>query len=410
MSKALDKVIETFDQVAATSSRLDKEALLRALRSDGEANIIAQEALQIALSWYDHYGIRSLPEATGVESVASSWTGFTSTVRRLKGGELIGRQEIANMLASTGPMTEKWLRRILLKDLKMGVSYTTANKVWPGLIATFSCQLADTARNITELEYPVAVEPKVDGVRCIAVVELPKITFVSRSGNTLFNTQLIEDTIRTSGIDHCVLDGELFVDSFQRTMQVVRRSVSAPDPDYLQRLTFVVFDYLTADEWFGRKLPRVYTLRRDGIPNEWLSNELPIQKISSTVVWHKKELVFQAADYLDRGYEGTMIKRLLGIYAFERSSSWLKYKPVESGEFEVLTVYEGQGRHKGRLGGFVIRVGGIQCNVGGGFSDVEREAFWESPPIGKTIEVKYKLLTPDGKLREPVFKGVVDDE
>jgi DNA ligase-1 len=82
----------------------------------------------------------------------------------------------------------------------------------------------------------------------------------------------------------------------------------------------------------------------------------------------------------------------------------LKYKPVETFDFKIIDVFEGKGKHKGRLGGFIIELeDGSTCAVGSGFNDAERIAYWEERPIDLFCEIKFKMRTPDGKLREPIF-------
>jgi hypothetical protein len=74
-----------------------------------------------------------------------------------------------------------------------------------------------------------------------------------------------------------------------------------------------------------------------------------------------------------------------------------RVKPVETHDTVVTDVYEGTGKHAGRLGGLVTPMG----KVGGGFTDEEREQIWKDPAsiIGKTIEVKCMELTSNGKFR-----------
>jgi DNA ligase-1 len=81
---------------------------------------------------------------------------------------------------------------------------------------------------------------------------------------------------------------------------------------------------------------------------------------------------------------------------------------------EVKEVEEGTGRNKGRLGAFVCEGTDdgrhIHVNVGSGFSDADRDSFWNSRDdvVGHLVEVRADAITQnqDGtySLRFPRFK------
>jgi len=70
----------------------------------------------------------------------------------------------------------------------------------------------------------------------------------------------------------------------------------------------------------------------------------------------------------------------------------------------VFDKYEGEGKHAGRLGGLVCRTpSGATFNVGGGFTDFQREKYWQQNVTGKVIRISYQCLTNDGIPRHPNF-------
>jgi len=117
---------------------------------------------------------------------------------------------------------------------------------------------------------------------------------------------------------------------------------------------------------------------------------------------------------VDGGYEGVMIKDVDAPYECKRSHAWLKAKPFIEETLEVLDVEEGTGRNEGRLGALVLRgeVDGrvVQVNCGSGFSDADRDSFWNhrSSLVGQLVEVRADAITQnqDGtySLRFPRFK------
>jgi DNA ligase-1 len=113
------------------------------------------------------------------------------------------------------------------------------------------------------------------------------------------------------------------------------------------------------------------------------------------------------------GYEGIMIKDPSAPYECKRTTSWLKLKPFIEVTLEVKNVEEGTGRNVGRLGALVCEGNDdarlIRVNVGSGFSDADRDTFWNSRSnvLGKLVEVRADAITQnqDGSysLRFPRF-------
>jgi ATP-dependent DNA ligase len=84
----------------------------------------------------------------------------------------------------------------------------------------------------------------------------------------------------------------------------------------------------------------------------------------------------------------------------------LKFKTMLSMDCRVEGIYEGENRNAGRLGGLSVRQeNGKSCDVGSGFTDSDRESIFHnsSSVLGRTCEVKYQELTPDGIMRFPIF-------
>jgi ATP-dependent DNA ligase len=59
----------------------------------------------------------------------------------------------------------------------------------------------------------------------------------------------------------------------------------------------------------------------------------------------------------------------------------------------------------GTLGAFVVDHQGVKVQVGSGLSDEIRSEIWDNKEkyIGRTIEIRYQEITPDGSLRFPTF-------
>ena len=88
---------------------------------------------------------------------------------------------------------------------------------------------------------------------------------------------------------------------------------------------------------------------------------------------------------IDGGYEGVMIKDIDAPMNVNVTHAWLKAKPFIEVSLEVKDVEEGTGRNEGKLGALVcegIDDGrSIKVNVGSGFTDSDRDSFWNAPVI-----------------------------
>ena len=94
------------------------------------------------------------------------------------------------------------------------------------------------------------------------------------------------------------------------------------------------------------------------------------------------------------GAEGLMIRKPGSLYEVGRSHTILKVKPFKDADAVVVGHEPGKGRHKGRLGGLVLRLpDGKEFNVGTGLSDDERR---NPPPVGSTVTYAYTEHTSDG--------------
>lgn len=107
-----------------------------------------------------------------------------------------------------------------------------------------------------------------------------------------------------------------------------------------------------------------------------------------------------------------------GIVLRNKTSTWFtelhKLKTEVEDDYVVLSTYEGEGQHVGRLGGIVLGqyVDG-NCievmRVGGGFSTSQRISYWNTS-LPTVCRVKGKSRFSSGALRHPQFVQFRDDK
>jgi DNA ligase-1 len=324
---------------------------------------------------------------------------------------------------------QKWCLRILLKNMRCGVQEATVNKVWPGAIIGFSVQLAESLKShhtsgrgimIDErVEYPVRVEPKLDGLRCVAVKLNGEVTLFTRSGNVLETLPTIKKLLAESPWDNFALDGEIMGADWNESASVVMSHKRAKDDS---SMVFHVFDAMAFVDWkdqdnlmpLHERVELVEELVRQ------VDNPAVVQVQGVTAKCEKDLLDFYSSA-LEKGYEGVMVKDLASHYSFKRTPSVKKLKPVATFEGMIVGSYTGTrgSKREGLWGGFdVVLPNGIVTRVGGGFSDKLKAEIDLDPEswVGRVLEMEGQPepgtsdgLTKDGKVRFPVFIRVRDE-
>lgn len=406
----------------AHNLRTNKEQIIEANRDNAEF----LEGCRLALDPMITFGLKQIPEKTNEDGPGLDWDSFTLAITGFVTRNVTGntaRYMIENMMNSaTQEQWNHWYRRILIKDLRCGVSEKTINKVVKGAIPIFECQLShDSANHESKVCGKKMLEVKLDGVRILTVVYPDgRVDQFSRNGKELLNFGHIKEQFASvaSGLTSpTVFDGEIMSSSFQDLMKQVHRKENVEAGDAVLHL----FDVIPLDKFQEGKFA-VKQKERTAWLSQWYldnQNKLPnVQVLDHAVVdldteQGRKLFAMYNKSAVENGYEGIMIKDLDAPYECKRSVAWLKSKPFIEVSLEVVEIEEGTGRNSGRLGAFVCAGNDdgkyIKVNVGSGFSDADRDSFWAGRDqcIGNIVEVRADAVTQnqDGSysLRFPRF-------
>jgi len=409
------------------SSRINKEDIIRAAHEEGLPEFF--EGLRMALDPLVTFGVKQVPERSDVlTGQGLAWPVFKELAEKLQNRELTGHAardaiELAMSVATT-EQWNGWYRRILIKDLRCGVSEKTVNKVAPGTVPVFTCALAhDSAKHEKKMVGQKQIEIKLDGVRVITVIQGNKVEMFSRNGKQFHNfghiIAEIEQVIAKKPVPYdLVLDGEVMSANFQDLMKQVHRKENVEANDAVLHL----FDIVPLENFQQGVWNKPQHVRSQYV-SVWVEQNKDVLEHVQALDWEDVDLdtpegqtrfteLNKAA--VDGGYEGVMIKDIDAPYECKRTHAWLKAKPFIEVTLEVKEIEEGTGRNKGRLGAFVCEGVDddrqITVNVGSGFTDANRDDFWNSRNsiIGNLVEVRADAITQnqDGtySLRFPRFK------
>jgi DNA ligase 1 len=428
----------------SSDSRLHKERVIeKALVAARLGSASAQGFLYncyLALNPYYVYGVKKVPESKGLEDRPNPWTRFWALCESLRTRSVTGgdaQAAIRDVMQDFD--SEQWngmARRVLIKDLRCGVSEKTINKICKNSdwrIPTFECQLAqDSTDQPNKLKGRMRLEVKLDGVRVLAVFNGHSVTLYSRNGKEFQNFTEIRQFLGTNRNlfqhgarvgDRFVLDGEIVGESFQKLMRQAHRKT---DSETLGMM-YHVFDFIPLDDfergyWNANQRRRLeyLELARERIQNSDLVQIMPgIEVDLDTAEGHDIMRRFAQASVAE-GYEGIMIKRLDAPYECKRSSFWMKWKPTITVDLNIVGFEEGTGRNQGRLGAIICEGEDngrrIRVNVGSGFSDSDRDQYWMARNLllDHLVEVEADAVTQnqDGSysLRFPRFLRFRDFE
>ncbi len=419
MSKPCYQIIA---ELEADNSRLAKEAIIQ----ENTDNTELFEGFKMALDNLYTFGVKKVPTHGGPDGQGLPWTAFKELAHLLYTRQLTGHdaRDAIELALSASKQAEwnDWYRRILIKDLRCGVSEKTINKVKKNSVPVFECMLAhDGANHEKKIVGKKLLEPKLDGVRVLTVInaENKTVTQFTRNGKLLENfghiTKALEEHIDLFERSY-VLDGEMVSSSFQALMKQVHRKENVQAQD----ARLMLFDILPLSEFQSgrsvmgqkRRSNLLKTMRPifDKVGSIDIIDQIEVDLDSYVGELEFKEFNKTA---VEQGFEGIMIKDVDSKYECKRSTSWLKQKPFIEVSLEVVNVEEGTGRNAGRLGALVCSGSDdgkqITVNVGSGFSDDQRSDFWSSRDDlpGQIVEIRADAITmnQDGtySLRFPRF-------
>jgi len=274
-------------------------------------------------------------------------------------------------------------------------------------------------------------QPKLDGIRCIAVRE----GLFTRTGKPITAVPHIHEALEPffEKYPNATLDGELYnhayKDDFNKIIHLVRKQNLTEEhlAESKKMIQYHIYDAPVIGESIGvahsclteKDLFSDRTSVLDaqfsnlGIDGRSLHGEPnPLVIVETTEVNSREHLDELYADYIEVGYEGQMI-RLDAPYENKRSPKLLKRKEFVDEEYEILGYDEGTGNREGTVKHFKFKNKDgrkFNSNVKGTFEYMAELLERGDELVGKQATVKYFNLTPDGIPRFPYVIAIRDYE
>ena len=426
MTHDFDYVWGMVRDLRATSSTIDKQGIIEDYCNHNSA--AASFARNILLYTYHplwQYNVTSDNLKKKSHLRGKDFGDIFFLLNALKDRQITGHDAIGavNSFIDQYPEYEELIHCIIDKDLKTRAGDKIINKAIPDHIPEFSVALADKYEpKLVDWKDGWYVSRKLDGVRCIAIVDSDgNVSFYSRTGKSFDTLNVVADGIIALGIKNVIFDGELCLvdedgnEDFQGIMkQLKKKDHTIPNPSYK------IFDMISHDEFYNKKgeKNRPYSIRLANLTEIMTKNECPCLTLLEQVLVHNdehfQEWVKEAADSF---WEGVML-RADQPYKGKRSKDLLKVKKFFDDEYEVVDtemgpfryVLNGREHEENMLSCVMIKHKDHIVRVGSGFSIEQRQEFYQDPDkiLGKVILVQYfeetKNQDGDISLRFPTFK------
>lgn len=344
--------------------------------------------------------------------------------------------------ASMSKKTADVVNKIVKKDLRCGISITTAKKLIPDL-PTYEVMKAQGDNPFPGKNWDkfvklcggfkkIAWAVKVDGYRVsyTTVFKDGTVEHLSTSGKPYDNFSVFDDEMailaknihNDYGLEYPMkFDSEAVPnDGDFQSMQKYARRIYNVDPEVYRLL---VWDVIAPIPYHDRYKMLDCLITTSGIKYDFLDKVYNNKKTKVFRLEHNfdgfndtQEVIDLARHIIEQGNEGLLLKTPFHFHEYERSKHWFKLKALYLKGSGIEVDLPVVGFHYGRsgtrmekmLGAFICDFNGVEVRVSGKMTDEQRIAWAKDLP--SVIEVNADSITNDGSLRLPIFQRIREDK
>lgn len=410
------KILDLLNEIAATTSRLEKEAILGRERN----NPLLKKVFYLAYDPFTQFYQRKIPKYTPAkENQADTLDSVLDSLEMLSSRQVTGNAAIdylTKLLSSLDDKDSRVLERVVSKDLKCGASESTANKIWPNLIHEYPCMLCTPMDDkvLAKFNFPAYAQLKMDGMRFNAIVVDGKCEFRSRNGKEIVLLGNLEeefvDMAKQMGMN-VVFDGELLVVDEGRILdrqtgngilnKAVKGTISSKEA---RMVNATIWDVIAYEEFKNGRGQSDYKARFSVLTKLNLSSKVRLVESKSVGSVAEAQKIFE--EYLAQGQEGIILKDLRGIWEDKRVKTQVKFKAELECDLRIVGIQPGTGKYEGKVGAYICESADRVINVvvGSGLSDEMREVF---DVVGKIAAVKYNARIKNKQGEESLFLPIL---
>ena len=421
------EVIRLFKEIQNTSSLNDKKAIITANKD----NELFKKCLVFLLDGNVVTGISSkklskkIPTMTFAEAdVCRSFTDVMNYLEKRNSGkdyDIFAMQIFLDEYTTDGD--REFYEQMITKKFRLGIDVKGVNKAIPNLITTWDVQQAYPLddKNMPKDGEWFALSQKLNGNnngvlggKCI-----------SRQGKEFTGMEHIVADINKLSFKDMFFNGELIRKNEDNipddeNFQIGTGVINSDDTDKTC-IKFVIYEMLPKEEFLNGESKLTYKQRRktylDPLAEE--ISTLGLENIEVVPLVYEgtdKSKIQELLDKADNdGWEGLMLNKDTK-WKNKRNNGILKVKSFLHADLLCTDVVEGDGKYKGTLGLIKCDYKGFELGVGSGFTDSQRDYYWNHRDeiVGKIVQIKYKGETKNKQgglsVQFPIFEIIRNDK
>lgn len=431
----MNNTIQLFAELQATSSRKEKEQIIKNNRN----NIKFISTLSFLLDSFIVTGISKKKIKKEVEKnseqIIHSFEELQGYLAENNTGTDEDIYQVQMYLKTLTEEQRAFVEGLITKSLRVGVTAKTLNKIIPNSVREFSVMLAvpyKDEKNLfndgyyEDLQKEIIITTKLDGVRNVGIVENGNVSFYSRQGKPVEGLVDIEKEMKE--LPNGVYDGELIanLEGIHNNKDVFEQTIKRSRIKGTKKgLKYMVFDYIENKNDFFNGIDKTPCNERKNKLNNILNEKKCsyVEYLNPLYIGTDYNKIYEIMqEQTSKGEEGIMINISDGAYECKRTKDLIKYKQFNDADVLVTDIIEGEGKNTGKLGAITIIFEGedklnYYCNVGSGFTDEERVYYWNNKKelLNKIVTIQYFEMVGNKKdknftLRFPVWTGRIRND
>lgn len=419
----MEEVIKIFKQIQNTSSTNDKKAIIAANKD----NELFKKCLVFLLDSNIVTGIsdKKLNKFVGMSGhELNSFEEVMEYLADFNSGSDMDIGTIQGFIENQPEEYQVFYKQMVTKKFRLGCDKKVVNSVIHSLIPSWDVQ---QAYPISEKNEPkdgewFALSQKLNGNNCAYY----KGKLISRQGKQFTGLDhIIKDIERLPNHENYMFNGELVRKNYDNlsdndNFQIGTGIINSDDSDK-SCIKFVIYECIPNEEFENGESKLKYKARREQILNPLTTaisrlNTNNLEVVSIIYEGSDKSVIQPLLDKADKdGWEGLMLNKDTK-WKNKRNNGILKVKQFKHADIRCTDIVEGDGKYKGTLGLIKCDYKGYELGVGSGFTDEQRNYYWNNPNeiIDKIVQIKFKGETKNKNggisVQFPIFEIVRNDK
>ncbi len=421
----MNMILDFLNELLSVKTNAKKAILAREIN-----NGILEKVFDYAYSPFIRFGIshKTMPiRENGISNYSLDWALDQLDViinRTVTGHAAINH--LQNILNNISEDDSEVIRRIILKDLQCNTACSLAKSTWGKKFDYRPPQMLSSAQSDKSIEWLVknakgdlVCELKADGARCMTEISNGDITSFTRNAKTFNGLVRIHKALLSVGITDIVIDGEIVYESGDGANRetgngMVNRSINGIVPqEVANKFVYQVWDIIDLDVYKGQaKSVKTLKERRKQLEAfvDAIRDQDCIEVIEQTTVKNLDEAKAVYKTYVNKGFEGIILKDDGSVWENKRSKSFVKFKE----KFRVDVIVTGSYPHKKdptKIGGLYIQTpcGTITSSAGSGLKDKQTDDDIQYPmeSLDRTTLMQIADILP-GRIIELEVNGITE--